>query len=317
LALVTFLGLKNTPLAVLTAYSYERINILHQAAGYCTVLEVVLHAILQIVSEAQRRNLAVFLERNQIMAIVAGLSLLATLTAALVLKRLRYEIFYIVHIALFMLILISVGMHRPNLSDKTVYIVIFTASIWAADRVLRASRLLVMAFGNHATVAALEHDGVRISLRRTPWRARGGSHIFLCIPRIRPFEAHPFTVISTNPLELVVAAQDGFTRDLLSYASANPGAALRVSCDGPYGTLPDFSKFNQVVLIAGGSGASFTFGVALNLIKQTRATGHGPKIHFTWVIRKHSSLFCSSWLFTSNKRILRNQRMVRQRAPRT
>jgi predicted ferric reductase len=286
-ALVTVLGLKNTPLAFFTAYSYERLSVLHQAAGYCTVLEVVLHAILQIVSEAQRKNLAMFLERNQIMGVVAGIALLATLTAALVLKRLRYETFYIGHVVMFMLILIGIGMHRPNLSDKTLYIVIFTASIWVADRLLRASRLLMMAFGNYATAVPLEHNGIRISLRRTPWRANSGSHIFLCIPRIRPFEAHPFTVISTNPLELVVAAQDGFTRDLLSYATANPGAALRASCDGPYGTLPDFSKFNQVVLIAGGSGASFTFGVALNLIKQARATGRGPEIHFTWVIRKH------------------------------
>jgi predicted ferric reductase len=286
-ALVTFLGLKNTPLAFLTAYSYERLNILHRAAGCCTVLELVFHAILQIVSEAQQKKLAVFLERDQIMGIIAGLALLATVTAALVLKPFLYEAFYTGHIVMFLLILIGISMHRPDLSDKTLYIVIFTASIWATDRFLRASRLLIMAFGNHATVIPLEHNGIRISIRRTPWRASSGSHIFLCIPRIRPFEAHPFTVVSANPLELVAAAQDGFTRDLLSYATSNPGCTLRVSCDGPYGTLPNFSKFDQVVLIAGGSGASFTFGIALNLIKQARATGRRPKINFTWVIRKH------------------------------
>jgi hypothetical protein len=35
IALITFLALKNTPLACLTAFSYVRLNCLHHAAGYC------------------------------------------------------------------------------------------------------------------------------------------------------------------------------------------------------------------------------------------------------------------------------------------
>lgn len=37
-----FLALKNTPLAILTAYSYERLNSLHQIAGYTTLLYTIL-----------------------------------------------------------------------------------------------------------------------------------------------------------------------------------------------------------------------------------------------------------------------------------
>ena len=223
------------------------------------------------------------------MGIVAGLSMLTILTTALFLKNICYEAFYIVHIIMFMLILIGVGMHRPDLSDKTVYMIIFTASIWAADRLFRASRMVMIALGNRATITPLGQNGIHISMWRTPWRAVPGSHVFLWIPRIRSFEAHPFTIVSTNPLELVVSAQDGFTRDLLSYATTNPGATLRASCDGPYGTLPDFSKYDKVVLIAGGSGASFAFGVALHLIHQMEASGRNSKINFTWVIREHGT----------------------------
>jgi hypothetical protein len=45
-AFITFLALKNTPLAYLTAYSYERLNPLHQVAGYTTVTYALLHGIL-------------------------------------------------------------------------------------------------------------------------------------------------------------------------------------------------------------------------------------------------------------------------------
>jgi hypothetical protein len=253
-----------------------------------------------VVSETQHRNLSVFLERTQIMGIVAGLSMLTILTTAIFLKRIRYEAFYIVHIVMFMLILIGVGMHRPDLSDKTVYIIIFTASIWAADRLFRASRMVAIAFGNRATITPLGQHGIRISMRWTPWRAVSGSHVFLWIPKLRPFEAHPFTIVSTNPLELVVSAKDGFTKDLLSYATANPGATLRASCDGPYGTRPNFFKFDQVVLIAGGSGASFTFGVALHLIHQIETSGFKSKIDFTWVVREHGT----SVLFPPDRTLL-------------
>jgi hypothetical protein len=53
---------------------------------------------------------------------------------------------------MFMLVLIGARMHRPNFSDKTIYIIIFTASIWVADRLFRGSRMKLIAFGNRATI---------------------------------------------------------------------------------------------------------------------------------------------------------------------
>lgn len=50
LTLVIFLSLKHTPLAFLTAYSYERLQPLHQIAGYSTVACVCVHAIVYTVA---------------------------------------------------------------------------------------------------------------------------------------------------------------------------------------------------------------------------------------------------------------------------
>jgi len=285
IALITFLALKNTPLAFLTAYSYERLNILHQAAGYCTVLFAMLHAVLFIVTDAKLGSLSNLLELAQIMGMVAGFAMLSILTTALILRGIRYEAFYIVHIVMFMLVIIAVGMHRSEFQTKSIYIIIFSACIWGSDRLLRGFRIVLRAFGNRANVYPLPRGGVRIVMRRTPWRAVPGAHVFLWIPKVRAIETHPFTIVSTNPLQIVISSRDGFTRDLFSLASKSPGALLRASCDGPYGTLPNFARFDHVVLVAGGSGATFTIGVALDLIHKLSSNAAKPVIHFIWVIR--------------------------------
>jgi predicted ferric reductase len=293
MALIVFLALKNTPLAFLTAYSYERLNILHQAAGYCTVFSGLLHAVVSLATLSQANALKIMLLRPQVMGIVAGFTLLIILTTALTLRKRYYEVFYGVHVIMFMLIMISLGLHRPYLGLKAVYVFIFTACIWALDRLYRIVKISSLALGNTATINPLPHGGVRVVVRRTPWRAVSGSHVFLWVPKIRAVETHPFTIVSTNPLELVISAHDGFTKDLLSFASENPGAVLRASCDGPYGTLPNFSKFDHVVLVAGGSGASFTFGTALSLIRKMDKLTKKPVIHFIWIIREYGEQLLS------------------------
>lgn len=281
------MALKNTPLAFLIASSYDRLNVLHQAAGYCTILFALLHAVLYIITDANLESLSDLLELEQIMGIVAGLAMLSIFTTTFLLKRVRYEAFYMVHIIMFMLVIIGVGMHRPDFGTKSIYIIIFSACIWFSDRLLRGTRILLNSVSNRATIYPLPQGGVRIIMRRTPWRTIPGTHVFLWLPRIRAIETHPFTVVSTKPLEVVVSSQDGFTGDLYRLALKRPGLVLSASCDGPYGTLPNFANFDHVILVAGGSGATFTISVALNLIHKMPSDKAKPVVHFIWVIRHH------------------------------
>lgn len=48
LALVIFLSLKNTPLGFLTSYSYERLQPLHQVAGYTTIACWFMHTVVYL-----------------------------------------------------------------------------------------------------------------------------------------------------------------------------------------------------------------------------------------------------------------------------
>jgi NAD(P)H-flavin reductase len=94
-------------------------------------------------------------------------------------------------------------------------------------------------------------------------------------------------MVATDPLEFVVAAYDGFTRALNKCALQNPCIKLKASVEGPYGTLPDVSGYGKVMLIAGGSGASFTVGVALNMLKKLDVDAE-VDIEFIWMIRNLS-----------------------------
>lgn len=55
--------------------------------------------------------------------------MLVIFASALLLRKLQYETFHIIHILMSALILVMVGMHRPDLTKKPLVIVIFVASI--------------------------------------------------------------------------------------------------------------------------------------------------------------------------------------------
>ncbi|KAH8601638.1 ferric reductase NAD binding domain-containing protein [Bisporella sp. PMI_857] len=291
---ITLLALKNTPLAFLTAYSYERLNPLHQIGGYTTCAYVFVHLVVLSKAFVLNNKPEILLEREQIYGIVAGCFMFIMLVSAIVIRRARYELFYLTHIIMYILLLIYVPLHVVHHNENASTIAIVVAAVWGADRLLRGSRILWYSHGNHATITPLKNGGTRIVLSRSPSRATPGNHCFVWIPKIRLIESHPFTIVSATPtsLELVIAAYDGFTNDLRRYAVKHPGSSLQASIDGPYGATPDFVKTaDKVLLIAGGSGASFTFGVALDMLRRL-GDSTNTTIEFVWCVKEYQSL---SW----------------------
>ncbi|OQE32450.1 hypothetical protein PENFLA_c001G02010 [Penicillium flavigenum] len=288
LVLLVFLALKNTPLAPLTATSYEKLRPLHKVAGYTCIFTSVLHGIVYVSAWSEIGHLAEMKEHEIFVGPIAGCAMLiigfSTITYFM---RRYYELFYMLHIIMFILIMITVGMHRPKFSTSVVIIVIFTACLWTLDRIIRGAKMLWNFFGNSLTVTALPGNALRVKLSRR-MHCSPGSHAFLWVPAIRWAESHPFTLLSSDPSEFVIRVYDGFTRDLYKAAQEFPGRSLRCSVDGAYGQIPNFKVFEKVVLVAGGSGASFTFAIALDLIKASNKAV--KSIDFIWVVRHQESL---------------------------
>ncbi|PBP16407.1 hypothetical protein BUE80_DR012863, partial [Diplocarpon rosae] len=294
IVLVTFLALKNTPLAFLTAYSHDRLNVLHRVAGYTTVLLILLHGILMSVA-SHEANLHHILEgQTAAYGITAGAAAVVSALCATFVRRARYELFYVSHVLMFIVLIISVGLHQPGLSNRVAIMTLLAGALWSSDRILRACRLLWYSYDNRAVITPLPRGGTRIVLSRSPSRAVPGTHCFLWIPQIRFAETHPFTIVSTSgaSVTLVISAQHGFTDDLYRYALQNTGAVLRASIDGPYGAPPRCTEgADKLILLAGGSGASFTCGVALEAIKKLADRPH-TTIDFIWTVREQENL---SW----------------------
>lgn len=284
LVVVVVLALKNTPLAVLTPWSYQRLNTLHQVAGYTTLALVTVHAgcysAYFVQSGRRERLLAV----EDIYGMAAGLLFLMIGFPATVVRHRCYELFYYTHLVFWLISLVMIGLHKPDLGAKAVVVTALVGAVWLFDRLLRLARLALYGFYNLATLTPLPKESTRVTLAKPPAGLASGKHCFVWIPRVRACEAHPFTVSSRDPLEFFVASHGGFTRDLHEYAMSHPGIPLQASVEGAYGALPDATRYNTVVLVAGGSGASFTFGLALDMLSKlpTDASRH---IVFVWVIR--------------------------------
>jgi predicted ferric reductase len=282
---VVILALKNTPIAAISPWSYERLNILHQVAGCTTVIFVILHACLYAVNFTSQGRPERLLETDEIFGMVAGLSFLVLGFAGMVIRRWWYELFYYVHIVFWVLGLVMTGLHQPEVAKKVVYVAPVAGGIWLLDRTIRMARLAAYSTGNCVQLTPLSNGATRVTLEKAPIGARPGKHCYLWIPRIRPTEAHPFTIVSTSPVEFVISSYDGFTSSLHTYAKNNPGGKLRASVDGPYGSNPDSRKFDKTVLVAGGSGVTFTLGITQDMLNKM-GSNESKEIVFIWIVKQ-------------------------------
>lgn len=75
LVLLVFLALKNTPLAILTAKSYEKLRPLHKVAGYTCIFTSVLHAIVYLSAWSETGKLEKMEKRKNYAGAIAGFSM--------------------------------------------------------------------------------------------------------------------------------------------------------------------------------------------------------------------------------------------------
>ncbi|KAF5583673.1 ferric-chelate reductase [Fusarium subglutinans] len=287
MALCVFFGLKNNPLAPLASISHSQLNILHRIVGYTTVFLLALHALVYTIHFGRQGRLVQLLKKEDIEGMGAGVAMLVLLTG--VFRHKHYELFYTSHIIGFVAVVIFTALHRPNWAKKIPMVMLIIFSMWTVDRLIRLSKLLCNLANNSATFYPLPYNGTRIVLKKPGMEdALPGSHCFLWIPRLGIFETHPFTIVSNDSsgLELVMKTHKGFTKAVSSFANQHLRTPLWASIDGPYGSLPDVSNYDKLILIAGGSGAAFTFGVMNRLIIQREKKLAIRSIDFVWAVRR-------------------------------
>lgn len=73
--LLVFLALRNTPLAPLSGYSYEKLRPLHKTAGYTCITTSVLHAAVYLSAWSERAELDNMRETQNLAGGIAGLAM--------------------------------------------------------------------------------------------------------------------------------------------------------------------------------------------------------------------------------------------------
>ena len=174
-------------------------------------------------------------------------------------------------------------------------------------------------------VVAVPKPGKMEAFRRAP-----GAHVYLSLPSAsRPsrgsgflfdFLFNPFTVAALgedpngNPSLILVARRRSgpMTRHLARLADANTTGAKRVSLsiEGPYGCaswiaqdLTARNRFDRILLVAGGVGASFIIPLYRHIIAENPSD---TRVRLVWAVRRASD---TAWVSDEGGNVLDDNRV--------
>ncbi|CAL1701427.1 unnamed protein product [Somion occarium] len=330
LPLIVALAGKNNVISFLTGVSHEKLNVLHRAAARTCLILLWMHAICRAVGGLSGKF---DFTHGWMQCGATGLAAF-TLAKILSIRPIRnafFEFFLVSHIILIAIFLVAGYVHArdPGYGDYIWPALV----VWAFDRVLRLARLL---WNNRvgrsseqhhstATVELLSEDTVRLTLRRQ-FNWKPGQHAYVILPTVSdlPFEAHPFTIASIpdaldgttgsreKEVVFIIRGRNGFTGRLRDHACDNNGhSTVPALVDGPYGCPPDLTQYTTCVLIAGGSGVSYTLPLLLNLVHKARARKSlTRRVIFVWAVRNPEHLKWISKLLSEALQAARTSTLV-------
>ncbi|CDO68687.1 hypothetical protein BN946_scf184652.g14 [Trametes cinnabarina] len=310
LPFIVALAGKNNIISFFTGIGHEKLNVLHRAAARTCLILLWIHALSRAISGLSDNF---DFSHGWMRWGATGLTAftLATIFSVRFIRNAFFEFFLVSHIILVGIFLISGYLHarKAHFGDYIWPALV----VWAFDRVLRTARLLWnnrgrAGNGEHeystAAVELVSSDTIRLTLKRKfSWRP--GQHAYVVLPTVSdlPTEAHPFTIASIptaldgtdGPAEkdvvFLIRGRRGFTGRLREHAERSGQTRVPAFVDGPYGCPPDLSKYETCILIAGGSGVSYTLPLLLDLVHRARAeTSDVRRVIFVWAVRESDHL---------------------------
>ncbi|KAH9899749.1 ferric reductase NAD binding domain-containing protein [Cubamyces lactineus] len=309
LPFIVALAGKNNMISLLTGIGHEKLNILHRAAARTCLVLLWIHALCRAASGlTEKFDFSHAWMRWGATGLTAFT--LATILSVRFIRNAFFEFFLVSHIILVGIFIIGGYLHAREVDFGDYFWPALV--VWAFDRVLRTARLLWNNRGKGgteheygtATVELVSSDTIRLTLKRK-FRWRPGQHAYVVLPTVSdlPTEAHPFTIASIptsldgtdGPSEkdvvFLIRGRRGFTGRLREHANRHGQSRVPAFVDGPYGCPPDLSGYSTCVLIAGGSGVSYTLPLLLDLVHRARAgTSEVRRVVFVWAVRESDHL---------------------------
>jgi hypothetical protein len=222
-----------------------------------------------------------------------------------------YELFVALHVPVAIVFLGTMFWHCNNYLTSWHYL-FSTLGIWLLSYLMRLFYLnwanpfrMSWLIGDEAAVTLMPENAIKITIP-TQMKWRPGQYVYLRMPGISVFENHPFTIASLcsddfpseygegyRDMVIVFRPFGGFTKKVRQSALEHgPWHTYRAFVDGPYGGMQRrIEAFEDVVLIAGGSGITAIISQLLCLIKKMRdGKAVTRKIHVIWALKRPETM---------------------------
>ncbi|XP_027935096.1 ferric reduction oxidase 4-like isoform X1 [Vigna unguiculata] len=122
------------------------------------------------------------------------------------------------------------------------------------------------------------------------------SMVYINVPKISKLQWHPFTVISSCNMEkdilsVAIKTEGSWTNKLYQQLSSSALDHLNVSVEGPYGpTTSHFLRYEELVLVSGGSGITPFISIIRELIFQSQQESHVPRVLLVCAFKNYVDL---------------------------
>lgn len=320
---------RNNPLIAILQISFDTYNLLHRWLGRIVILEVLVHGIAWLIPTIAAGRWSAAIHNTSVRAGASGMMAMVVLGVASLspIRHTFYETFVNTHILLALIALSCAWVHcasaLPPGSIPELTWVIAAMGLWLGDRLIRATRLLYVNWSDQgftdAFCEALPCEATRVTLR-LPRRVviRPGTHAYIRIKGVRPWENHPFSIAwvthhendplsftekdgirpqkgrrRTTEVSFIIAARTGFTRKLYD-VTKRPSLGViytRAALEGPYGGHHSLDSYGHVVLFAGSTGITHQISYIRPLLEGYNASTVATcRISLIWIIRQFDAL---------------------------
>lgn len=276
------LSLDSKVLAYISHYPVEyeqRRNFLHRWLGRIIELLLGIHGSLYLKFFWDTNRMTTRFVEFDVMCGFVGLLVITTLsiTANQYFRQKIYRFFYFLHILLSTAILPLLYIHIPYSVRKHLILGFCILVILITN-----ARRFLHRIPARGVVRRISSDllSLTLTLQKDPRSPiTPGSHAIIQNPTFSHFHKNPFSVVSVDrrQIQLVCRVHNGFTRELAEFAESSQIVELtaRISA-GPSRYFPDLTKFDNVLFIAGGVGATF----AVSWVRELK-----DRCRFVWAVR--------------------------------
>ncbi|CAE6473105.1 unnamed protein product [Rhizoctonia solani] len=312
------LGTKNNVLSYMLGKSYEKLNFVHRTVGRLLFMCATMHAIGQFIKYSTHGVLGQALRVPWVQAgLAAWIGLILVTFSSIGIVRIKfYDFFLNSHMIGIIVFMVAIHFHMPAI------VIPYTLSglaFYLIDLVFRACKMRIRL----ATITALDDQMTMVVVHGVDDGWRAGQHVWLRILQgDRSWESHPFTIANApashtlnrgtskgpSPRGLLLYARvaGNFTRALNVDARQNSGIQTNVIIDGPYGGLGggivNLADHRNVVLVAGGAGASFTVALLEDLVSRSLEQNACTRVvDFLWIVKEYGHL---NWYMPTIKQVV-------------